>query len=500
MNMVATTAGRKTGPRRWYRRAWHHLQQLAPPFHSRHFWMIQVLVLAIVALHGIVETSDLLEKWGVPFILPNAFFLIPVVYAALTFGLSAALVTAFWATIVSIPDVTVWHRGAEQWAELLQLVIVIIVAFFVGREVDRVKQARLQAETAALELQASRIRYRSLFESSPAVILVLDPLGNILEANPASATLFNVDKKTLESTTLARLLGAANARNIMRRSLEEGKHPEPLTINLATGQELYLETMTRDLADGQGNLITEVLLRDVTREHGVQTGQRAYTAYMTRVQEEERQRIARDLHDQTIQSMMLLCRRLDNINEEPALPVSIQRDAREAKATAEDIVKGLRDFTRALRPPSLDDLGLVISIRGLLDEFSDRLGVRGDFKATGREKRLPSDTELGLYRIAQEALWNVEHHARASRITIAIAYSENEVRLEVTDDGTGFTMTSYPGDLMATGHLGLISMQERANLMAGTLTIRTGPGKGTSVIVTVPLAGPGPGDRTAAAG
>ncbi len=144
---------------------------------------------------------------------------------------------------------------------------------------------------------------------------------------------------------------------------------------------------------------------------------------------------------------------------------------------------------QALRPPILDDLGMIASVRRLLTDLTERAGVEVKLKVTDEERRLPPDVELGLYRITQEALWNVEHHARATRVAVDITFSAERVDLEVVDNGAGFSVPPGSGDFTTSGHLGLISMQERAELLGGKLEIRSSPDTGTRVIVSVPVSG-----------
>ncbi len=216
---------------------------------------------------------------------------------------------------------------------------------------------------------------------------------------------------------------------------------------------------------------------------------RAYAAYVIHAQEEERQRIARELHDGTIQSLILLCRQLDSpqgISESKSS--SLNNVLREARVTAEEIVNELRDVTKALRPPILDDLGMVTSIRRLLVDFAERTKIKGQLKVSGEERRLPSDAELGMFRIAQEALRNVERHAEATRVTLTITFAKDEARLRIIDNGVGFSTASVSADVTASGQMGLLSMQERAESLGGKLEIQSNPGNGTRVIVSVPFA------------
>ncbi len=216
---------------------------------------------------------------------------------------------------------------------------------------------------------------------------------------------------------------------------------------------------------------------------------RAYAAYVIRAQEVERQRIARELHDGTIQSLILLCRQLDGLQGTSESESSSLNDVlREARGTAEEVVNELRDVTKALRPPILDDLGMVTSIRRLLADFTERTKIKSQPKVLGEERRLLSDEELGMFRIAQEALRNVERHAEATHVAVTITFAKHETRLKVVDNGVGFSMASPSGNVAAGGQMGLRSMQERAELLGGKLEIQSSPGNGTTVIVSVPVA------------
>jgi signal transduction histidine kinase len=235
-------------------------------------------------------------------------------------------------------------------------------------------------------------------------------------------------------------------------------------------------------------MIIQTLLRDVTQERQREAGLRAYTAYVLRAQEEERQRISRELHDETIQTLALLVRRLDSVeNTSGPLPSSAIEELHEARRIAEEVVNGLRDFARNLRPPILDDLGLLASIRRLLLDFTERTGVKGQLQLVGEERRLLPDAEVSTYRIAQEALWNVEQHSRATQVIVILTFKEYEARLEIRDNGIGFNVPSLRKGFPASDQLGLIGMQERAELLGGKLEIQSSPGKGTQVTASVPI-------------
>ena len=154
---------------------------------------------------------------------------------------------------------------------------------------------------------------------------------------------------------------------------------------------------------------------------------------------------------------------------------------------AEQASKELRVFTRSSRPPVLDDLGIVPAVRRLLIESTERTGMKGIFKLVGEERRLPQDIETGIFRIGQEAIRNSEHHSNATELTVTITLTGAEARLDISDNGIGFTTSPVLGSLYTAGRLGLLGMHERAELIGGRFEIKTVPNKGTTISISVPI-------------
>ncbi len=464
-----------------------------PPVDESRFWGVQGLVLAVAALHGIVEITGILLRQPATHdhslsFVPVALFFIPVVYAAVNYGLAGSVATAAWCTLLTVPNLIVFHQGLERVAELIQIGSVDAIAVFVGQRVDRELVARRRAEAASAALRESESRYRGLFESSPAAILVLDASGRVLEANPAAGALFDRDPEALRGSAVSDLVGPASASQLLGSTTG---HPQPagdVVIAAARGPALHLApTLTRIAANG-GSARVQVLLWDVTEERSRQVGLRAYAARVVSAQEEERKRIARELHDEVIQKLVLLCRRLDLAEAAGAARDAPTADLRAARQAAEEIVGSLRGFARALRPPSLDDLGLVASIRRLIADLTERAGIEGHLTVLGEERRLPPEVELAVFRIVQESLHNAERHSRAAHAVVTLRLDESEVSVSVADDGIGFDLV--PGrDLAASGHLGLLGMRERAEALGGWLEVQSSPGHGTRVVASVGIAG-----------
>ena len=210
-----------------------------------------------------------------------------------------------------------------------------------------------------------------------------------------------------------------------------------------------------------------------------------YIGAITRGQEEERRRMARDLHDDTIQSLIALKQRLQLLemasqNEPPDTAIA------ELENLTEQAIENLRRLTRALRPIYLEDLGLVAALEMLGRETtqSSKLPVR--FQRNGTERRLVPEVELALYRMAQEALSNIVRHADASDASLSITFEAQSVTLEVTDNGQGFEVPKSPSEFAPSGHFGLLGLHERAELIGAELEIQSRPGLGSRISVHLP--------------
>jgi len=218
--------------------------------------------------------------------------------------------------------------------------------------------------------------------------------------------------------------------------------------------------------------------------HKVQAAQKGlhdYIGAITSAQEEERTRLARELHDDTIQAVIALKQRLQ-LAEKVVKDQNAKQSLKNLEDLAEQTIENLRRLTRALRPIYLEDLGLVTALEMLGRETSQNNHIPVEFQKIGQERRLASEVELSLYRIAQEALNNVVHHAKAKQAVLSIVFHE-EIKLEVRDDGIGFIMPKSPTDFARSGHFGLLGIRERADLIGGVLEVKSRAGEGTCLSV-----------------
>ena len=209
---------------------------------------------------------------------------------------------------------------------------------------------------------------------------------------------------------------------------------------------------------------------------------RSYLSAVTTGQEDERRRLARDLHDDTIQSLIALNQQIQLAQMSAEGEASTHRLAT-MQQMAEQIVADLRRLTRDLRPIYLEDLGLIPALEMLGRDMSQAAELSIKFEKSGRERRLPPKVELALYRIAQEGLSNVVRHAEASQAKVSLQFAEGGVNLSIQDDGLGFVVPESPAAMAPAGHFGLLEIQERAESIGARLHIEAGPGCGTHLHV-----------------
>ena len=226
-------------------------------------------------------------------------------------------------------------------------------------------------------------------------------------------------------------------------------------------------------------------LQEMARKlKSAQEGLRDYIGAITSAQEEERNRLARELHDDTIQAVIALKQRV-HLAQKSVKTQSGHHALDELESLAEQTIGNLRRLTRALRPIYLEDLGLVTALEMLARETSQANQLEVNFHLTGHERRLPREVELSLYRIAQEALNNTIRHSKATRADLKVTFDTSSIELEVTDNGSGFVVPKNPTDLAPSGHFGLLGVHERADLIGARLEIESALGKGTRLTVTL---------------
>lgn len=314
------------------------------------FWVVQGLVLAISAAHTSLEAARALAHSPDLYLLPISTYFIPVLYAALNFGVEGALPTGLLCMALSVPNIIVFHHHTDRVGVAVQLVLLVVLGTVVAARVDREHRAK-------------------------------------------------------------QLTDAAN----------------------------------QELAAAQNSL-------------------QAYIGLALRAEEDERHRISRELHDQTVQDLLVIQGLVRDLGRNGAEPDLLTR----VDAALDGCVDGLRRICRALRPSILDDLGLAAALEWQTADLQARTGTQASFTVEGTPTRLAADTELAVFRIAQEALRNTERHADASHVQVYLDHRPTGTHLRVEDNGRGFDPTDVPED-----RLGLTGMRERARMIGGRLHLRS---------------------------
>lgn len=205
-------------------------------------------------------------------------------------------------------------------------------------------------------------------------------------------------------------------------------------------------------------------------------------------QEEERKRVARELHDETSQVLTSLLISLAVLEESITSEEARKRIA-ETRLLAHQTLRAIRNLSLDLRPSALDDLGLLPALRWYIKEYQQKFSLAVNFQASGLKERLPTEIETVVYRIVQEALTNIARHAHANTVLVHVEGDAETIQITIRDDGRGFDserhqQTFEPGQEHGWG---LVGMRERASLLGGTLEITSKPGHGTTIQTSIPI-------------
>jgi signal transduction histidine kinase len=278
-----------------------------------------------------------------------------------------------------------------------------------------------------------------------------------------------------------------------RQVIQPLKNLENQAIQLAWGRFAAIRQPVGGIAEIQR--LQAAMVEMARKVEAAQENLHSYIGAITTGQEDERRRLAREIHDDTLQAVIALNQRVQLARlslSEPAAsgPVQlapINSSLGEIQELTEQTIQNLRRLTRALRPAYLEELGLVPALRMLAQEAT-HAGQAADafqvhFECEGEERRLKPEVELTLYRMAQEALSNVQRHAQASQAWLSVTFDPHQVEIRVRDDGRGFRVPDHPGDFVQAGHFGLLGLSERADLIGAELSLLSTPGKGTRVTI-----------------
>lgn len=202
------------------------------------------------------------------------------------------------------------------------------------------------------------------------------------------------------------------------------------------------------------------------------------------VQESERQRIAHELHDDSLQMLIAIANRLDNLSYGDS--DNLEKEVIWSKQALLQVADGLRNMSRDLKPSVIDKFGLIPALSMLVSESNQETNIYTTLTVTGDKRQLPPKVEINIYRIVQEALNNIKRHAMANKTVCNLEFRSNQLVITIQDNGIGFDTERSRNVLAMRNHLGLIDMEERANISGGSLSIQSEPGCGTILTIKIP--------------
>jgi len=497
------------------------LGRLQIPVRDGRFWVIQALVLGIVATHLLLEQDPFLAAENQFYLLSVSILLAPVVYAGMRFGVRGALPTTLWALLLSAPEIF-GHELETRMGILVQFAILFMIAFIVGLRTDRERAAAGATQQANARLSRINATATAVAHSLDLTRVLDETLRAKLDRTtrqiawiellpgPDSPGVTVIASSQVEvpgelDEEQRALTSAACSSGQLKRGSGQGSAARSAAVPLtsegvvvgALGVTYLDEAIPADeyrvleaIGAQLGTALSNIRHHASTREglaalSIANKNLKIYIELATEAQEEERKRLSRELHDDTMQALVLTLAQID-IATTQDLPEVARARLAAAQGTLTETLDNLRRFCRDLRPSLIDDLGLVDAVDWLVSDLRSRAGMVVTLEVHGPRTRLSSRDELLVFRIVQESLHNVERHAQATRVQVSFHFGVDQLVVEVVDDGRG---SAAIGRLDHKAHdrgLGLRGMDERAKLLRGELVVESAPGHGTAVRICVP--------------
>ena len=389
---------------------------------------------------------------------------------------------------------TARHKSSALSGELAELRVRLADAEATQRairtgEVDTVVVAGKQGPQV-FTLQGAEHGYRMLIESMNEGALMLTADKMILYANQCFARMVKCPLEQVTGSSFRRFLSAADRATLrpLLKLADKSGSKIPVLLHAGDGSQLPAQISIRPLAKNEFNGVTiGLVVTDMTAARRNEEMLRDLTHRVVQVQEAERGRVALELHDNITQRLCAVLPRWQALaNRLPAREKAARNEVLKLSELLGQTVEEVQCIARNLRPSILDELGLVSALRATCTEFANRTGVSLKLACRPLTARLSAEAELALYRILQNALENVEKHARARHVTVCLK-QRAFVKLTINDDGIGFDPEQHAARRTGKGGLGLLSMRERAIYVGGTLKIKSMRGAGTQIEVLIPL-------------
>ncbi len=481
------------------------------PNHIRklNFWMVIVMLIIIVILHypeylhfwAPFEKSSWIT-WLTRHTLERVLLLVPITYASFIFGLKAGIICTILSLIIMLPRALL--LSSYKIDDIFETLGVIVVAIVMNY------WFYLNNQNIAQRKRAEELLSR-IVDGTTIPTFVIDINHKVTHWNTAIESLTGIKRKDIIGTSaqwrsfykektpvLADLLVDGVSEKEIAARYGQSCHRSPLIEGAYEVERLFpdlspngkwLSFTASPITDSGGAIVGAIeTLIDITERKDAEENLKFYLKAITKAQEEERKRIARELHDETAQNLIALLHQLENLlNSRAQLPLKEAQSLWKFYEQIRDILQEVRQFSRDLRPSILDDLGLLPALEWLADDLKVNYWVETSLQVTGKERRFSPEAELLLFRIVQESLRNVAKHAKAEHAIVKVEFADSKIMVTVTDDGIGFQIPDKLATLPHIGKLGLTGLQERVQLLGGELSIKSEPNKGTTVLVEAPV-------------
>ena len=358
---------------------------------------------------------------------------------------------------------------------------------------DSLREAIASQQAAKRALDLSEGRFRAVFEGTTLGIKILDTEGVILQTNPAFQRMTGYNAAELAGRKFEDFLQAEDARrgsSMLRDIMQNGAtatHFEHRIVH-KDGTLAWLSTVFTKIKTGSednGSAFVVGILEDITLRKQMEQEMAELHNRLRTGHELERLRLAHELHDGPMQELYAAIYRIEDLRATGAQGMQEALDgiSRDLKT----VVQSLRGTTTELRPPTLSAFGLERAIRAYAEDFRERFpNIAVELSLAQDRQLLPEEVRLGLFRVLQQALYNVGLHSQATRVRVRFSFDVEEASLEVHDNGVGFEMPGNLMEFLRQGHYGLAGAAERIRAQGGSLAVESRPHEGTMVRAVIP--------------
>jgi PAS domain S-box-containing protein len=421
-------------------------------------------------------------------------YVLLIFYAGWIIGLRGGIILLVLSAAAMFPRALIISTNPRD--ALIETIFALVIS---GMSILLIKTQRksqkheeeLKEKASALEI--ARKNYEELFTNASDAIWVHDKDGVILMANKACEKLTGYIPQAMIGKNITLFISPDTplTEDMMPDKAFESNQPEqPYELHIIRKDKLerIVELTTRRIRIDGEHMAFQNIARDITEERSLKDSLHAQIHKTIKAQEEERKRIARQIHDDITQTVVLMAHRLDSLVSEKTekLPKAIVDELEQLYSVADSLYKRLQRFALDLRPSILDQMGLLPALNWLIDERGKDLKIKAEIIADPLPQ-LTDDIELILFRIAQEALMNIRKHSEATEAKLVVRSDEEFITMSISDNGKGIPKEKLSSSLIDKDKMGIVGMRERAHVIGATLTIESEEGKGTTVIVKTPI-------------